>query len=398
MEAGHFFRLTEKDLIKLPCGSEIFTLHGRNPLGFDRARGKFVCEKRLFAAAAFISPGHTVTYNAAYIENKRCGTLPLFSYAALAYAKGQFYASAVRVDKDIRHDIRFLPLNKVKEKIKKFRKVFPKNRLIRHLEDCAIRYGCANAKNFFLSRFEAPLPISPVCNARCAGCISFQKGKIPVTQPRIKFTPTPDEIAEIALYHISRARDPVVSFGQGCEGEPLLQGGIIEKAVKKIRAATRQGFININTNGSRPETLERLFNAGLNSARISLNSAREKYYNLYYRPKGYSFYEVCASMSVSKKYGGFVSLNYLVMPGFTDTVGEYRSLLGLVNSRGIDMIQWRNLNYDPVRYFKIIGCEPEPCDIIGMRTVINGLKKAAPNIKSGYFNPSLDIPMIQRAA
>ena len=209
-------------------------------------------------------------------------------------------------------------------KLISLKKLFPENRLIRHLKKCALLFGCPNAKNFFLSRYEAPLPTSPACNAQCAGCISYQpEARCPVTQPRIKFVPTPEEIAEIALFHINMVKKPVVSFGQGCEGEPLLCADIIEKAIKLIRAKTLRGVINMNTNASKAGAISKLFDAGLDSIRVSLNSVREIYYKRYYRPKGYSFKEVLRSINTAKGKGGFVAINYLTMPGFTDSKDEF---------------------------------------------------------------------------
>ena len=99
----------------------------------------------------------------------------------------------------------------------------PDNRLARHLEHCALTYGCPAGKNFFLGRYEAPLPTSRACNARCLGCLSLQQESgIPCSQDRIAFTPTAEEIAEVALTHIGRVNKAVVSFGQGCEGDPLM--------------------------------------------------------------------------------------------------------------------------------------------------------------------------------
>ena len=99
----------------------------------------------------------------------------------------------------------------------------PGNRLRNHLENCALTYGCPAGKNFFLGRYEAPLPTAKQCNAHCMGCLSLQKDSdIPHSQDRIAFTPSPREIAEVALAHIRRVPKSVVSFGQGCEGDPLL--------------------------------------------------------------------------------------------------------------------------------------------------------------------------------
>lgn len=389
MKGGSFFRLTRRDLIKLPYGSELFMLPERVPVGYDSHRNEFATLNNCFAVAAFISPGYTVTHNSAYKEKPKSRILPLFSYAAAAYYKGAYYAASVLIDKEKRQDLRLMDLGLLRQNIKKIRKVFPRNRLVRHLENCALCYACPAAKNFFLARYEAPLPASPSCNAYCIGCISYQKNKnIPVTQPRIKFIPTPQEIAEVALFHINRVKDPVVSFGQGCEGEPLLAGSVIEQAIRLIRRETKRGIININTNASRPEIVARLFDAGLDSIRVSMNSVRKPYYAGYYKPKGYSFFDVLDSIKIAKKKKGFVSINYLTMPGFTDLKDEFLALKKFVGNYKIDMIQWRNLNFDPVRYFKVLGISPEPARMLGIEHIIKSLKNDFPSLMMGYFNPS----------
>ena len=132
----------------------------------------------------------------------------------------------------------------------------------------------------------------------------------------------------------------------------MLQAPVIEQAIRLIRKETSRGLININSNASRPDALKKLFEAGLNNIRVSTNSVREPYYSRYYQPKGYSFGEVSESIEVAKKYGGFVSLNYLSMPGFTDSKDEFEALKEFIAAHGVDMIQWRNLNYDPLQYFR----------------------------------------------
>ena len=98
-----------------------------------------------------------------------------------------------------------------------------------------------------------------------------------------------------------------------------MAGEAIEEAIKIIRQKTEKGVINLNTNASKPEVVKRLFKAGLNSIRVSINSAQEKYYSRYYKPQGYKFNDVLKSIKIAKGAGGFVSLNYLVIPGFTDS-------------------------------------------------------------------------------
>ncbi len=398
MKAGRYFSLDPSSFVKLPSSSELFLLPDRFPVGLDPDSGEPVVleadpysEKgeKCFPVAAFIPPGYTLTHSTAFKEDGTASMLPLFAYGACVYYKDEFYVSAVRVDRGFRHDERFLDMRQVSANIAGFEKRFPKNRLIGHLQGCATVNGCANAKNFFLGRFEVPVPTSPVCNAQCQGCISFQPaGRISSSQRRIEFKPAPEEIAEIAFFHIETVSDPIVSYGQGCEGEPLLSGDVIEKSIRLIRKQTSKGVINVNTNASRPETLARLFEAGLNNVRVSLNSVREPYYSRYYQPKGYSFKEVTESVDIAKKHGGFVSLNYLSMPGFTDTAEETDALKGFIRDHGVDMIQWRNLNYDPLHYFRDLGLYGQMTELFGMGETIASIQKDFPRLKMGYFNPA----------
>jgi len=395
MKGGEFTRLDPDELLPLPDSSELFMLPDRYPVGFggeeivtlDRDPYSKT-KKECFAVAAFIPPGYTLTHNTAYEERSSAAMLPLFAYAACVLYKGKFHVAAIHVDRSARHDDRLMDPAEIKKNIGLFHRRFPKNRLIGHLENCATVNGCANAKNFFLERFEAPVPVSPVCNAQCQGCISFQpQDRIPSTQKRIQFTPTPEEIAEIALAHIEKVPDPIVSFGQGCEGEPSLAADTIEKAIRLIRARTTKGSLNMNTNASRPRAVARLFDAGLNTLRVSTNSVREPYYSLYYQPRGYSLKELCESIELAKEAGGFVSLNYLSMPGFTDTEDESCALIDFIARYPIDMIQWRNLNYDPLHYFRDLKIEPGSRRILGMKEVIEKIRKKFPHLRMGYFNP-----------
>src|SRR5690606_10478179 len=97
-------------------------------------------------------------------------------------------------------------------------------------------------------------------NARCVGCISHQQTETGVTasQERIAFIPSVEEIAEFTVDHLRNAPQAVVSFGQGCEGEPLTQGLLLEESITAIRKQTDRGTINLNSNASKPLVIERL--------------------------------------------------------------------------------------------------------------------------------------------
>ena len=376
--------LTKDDLIPLPEGSSLFFLPQRDPVGFNSASQSFETLGGLYPVAAFVPPGYTQLLTTAYTERKGARILPLFSYAPVALYAGKFHVPALRIDRRKNHNICSLDKSLLARKIKTFNA--SSNRLIRHLAVCAQTNFCPNAINFFLGKYECPLPTSPACNARCWGCISYQpKGSCAATQSRLTFMPTPGEIAEIALLHLQRSPRPVVSFGQGCEGEPLLAANVIREAVMMIRKKTSRGTIHMNTNASLTDAIAMLCEAGIDSFRVSLNSAREDFYNRYYMPRGYSFTDVRRSIELLKRRKKFVSLNYLTMPGFTDKVPEFKALVKLISVTRVDMIQWRNLNYDPLLYFKKMGSVPHE-RVMGISSLIQTLRKKFPGLHHGYFN------------
>jgi len=395
--AANLLRLPEAgELISLPAGSDLFVLPGRAPVGLDPDSGRFVVlsvdpytgEGGVRAVAAFMAPAHTATLTCAYATQEGAPPLPLFAYTAAGWRRGRIIAAGVRVDRDRRQELAGFECAAIEAGVERVRRQYPRNRLFEHLAGCALRYGCPAARNLFLGRFEAPLPTSRVCNARCVGCISRQEGCIPATQERLSFLPTAAEIAEVALHHLASEPHGVVSFGQGCEGEPLSRAGVLAEAVRSIRAESAGGTINLNTNASKPGALEKLARAGLDSVRVSLNSARRSYYERYYRPRGYTFRDVLASLRVAADCGLFVSLNLLVLPGVTDEEAEAAALIKLLAGRRVDLIQMRNLNLDPELYLAAIGFRPRGRKL-GVRGLMERLRSEFPALRFGYFNPPL---------
>jgi len=388
--------LAKEQTIGMPFGSELMYLPDRVPVLLNLAAGDLeevpenphALGEPIFPVAVFNSPGHVITQVSAYRERARARLLPLFSYGAVGWQRGKFRSAAIRVDFEPRQDLRRMPPAEVYAGVKALRSRMPRNRLRRHLETCALTYGCPAGKNFFLGRYEAPLPTAVACNARCLGCLSLQKNsRISCTQERIAFTPTSAEIAEVALFHIGRVKKAVVSFGQGCEGEPLSAARAIEPAIRLIRSETGRGTINLNTNASLPDVVGRLCDAGLDSIRVSLNSVRRKCYEAYFRPRGYTFADVLRSIDTALEKGKFVSINYLNSPGFTDTAEEAEAFLTFMEDHPIHMIQWRNLNYDPIRYWKAMDAAAPLGAPIGMDALIQGIRSSYPSLKFGYFNP-----------
>ena len=102
-------------------------------------------------------------------KHPRASMLPLFSYGAVGWHAGGFRSAVILVDDEPRQDLRFMKTEDVIKGIKMIRKQMPANRLRAHLEHCAMTYGCPAGKNFFLGRYEAPLPTLEFLQCRVSG-------------------------------------------------------------------------------------------------------------------------------------------------------------------------------------------------------------------------------------
>ena len=234
------------ELVPLPKGSQLFTLPGRIPIGWDEEKGSFVSSRKVkweekevtcTAVAAFLPPGYVRTLLPAAQLEPKAPTLPLWAYSAVGWKNGEFWATGLFIDPNPHWDPKYFGDDRLlKRKVRLFLGQSPKNRLLEQLSRCALEYHCFAAKNVFFRRWECPLPTSPSCNADCLGCISLQPSECcPASQERIRFVPTVDEVLGVALPHLEKAEDPIVSFGQGCEGEPLTQWRLLEDSILLLR-------------------------------------------------------------------------------------------------------------------------------------------------------------------
>ncbi len=386
------FPVEIEEWIKLPEGGSLYELPGRKGIGIDVVTGEMrLCEKG-WAVAAFIPPAHTGTFIAAFETAPEAETLPLFCYTAAGWHKDEFYVTALRIENDIRQECAGYDPEKIELGVEAMLEAYPNNRLVNHLaETCCRTYTCPAARNYFIGRWECPIPTSPACNSNCIGCISFQPESESITSPqdRLQFKPSVEEIVEFTVPHLMNAPFPLVSFGQGCEGEPLLMWETIKEAIKEIRKHTSRGSININTNGSMPKAVRALCEAGLDSIRVSTNSLQKSWYEKYYRPNNYKFEDIIESLRIVDEFGGWSSINYFVFPGMTDTEGEYEALRKVIKETNLKMIQWRNFNIDPDWYLGKMGIT-EPMDVFGIRNMMDMLRDEFPNLKYGYFNPPME--------
>ena len=392
---GSFVLPEEGELVPLPGGSQLFTMPGRFPVGWDEEEGDFVVlgdvepglgERRCLAVAAFLPPGHVRTMLPATKLQEEWPILPLWAYCSIGWRNGKFWIAGFQVDPNPHWDPAFFQDDRdLALRVKRFLNTYKGNRLVEQLARCALEYHCFAAKNVFYRRWECPLPTSPVCNAECIGCLSSQPPEsCQASHERINFVPTVEEVIQIALPHLQEAEDAITSFGQGCEGEPILKVDLLEKFISALRDKTDRGTINLNTNASIPSSVDRLCRAGLDSMRVTLNSIDPESYNRYFKPRGYGIGHVVESIHRAKERGIFVAINLLVFPGVTDQEGAVENLVSFLRETDIDMIQMRNLNIDPDLYLQALNTPGG--EAIGIARMMDIMQEEFPKLILGYFN------------
>ncbi len=384
-------------LTALPDGASLQALPGWWPVGFDEREGRFVVVEsfelegrriRPRAVGAVLPPGWTRSALPAGKRSVLAPSLPQWAYTAAAFQGGALAVAALRTDRRQHWNPGRFSTPDLAAKVEGLRAGAPQNRVLKQLETCALRYRCFTAQNIFYGRDEGALPTSTSCNARCVGCISEQpKGAPPSSHERMSDAPLWQELAEVGGAHLAAASGKtMVSFGQGCEGEPLTRGREMELAIQAMRARTSRGSIHINTNGCLTEQLARIARAGLDSIRVSLNSAHPELYEAYYLPQGYGLDDVERSLRLAHKRGLYVALNLLTFPGITDREGEVEALAGLIVRHRVDQLQTRPLAIDPLQYVEVAEGRGAGGRPLGLKEMLRRLRRAAPWLVIGNFS------------
>jgi len=386
--------LEEGDLIPMPEFSKLFFIPNCPPVGLDPETGQYrtVAQvkvngkaEKCYGVAAFLEPGIVRTHLPAADYRPKKYLLPMWAYTAVGFREGRYWAAGFRVEYNPKWDPRHYDDRKLVTAIRGYKKRHGQGPLLEHLFGCATNNHCFAAKNLFLKRWEAPLPVSRACNSECLGCLSLQKDpSCTASHQRISFRPTVKEIVSLAVRHLDQAEEAIVSFGQGCEGEPLTEYELITDSIHKIRERTSKGTINLNTNGSWPDRVRQIAESGLDSIRISTNSARRDLYQAYYRPTGYDFDDVVSSIELSAKRGLYTMINYLVFPGITDQEDEIEALIDLIRKTGLNFVHLKNLCIDPELYLEKMPKGRSRA--VGMKRMASLLKEEFPKLELGYFN------------
>ncbi|PWW05291.1 pyruvate-formate lyase-activating enzyme [Paenibacillus cellulosilyticus] len=376
--------LMEDELIPLPEGATLVGLPHTRPIGLDPKKGMAVLPGDVQAVGALLPQGYTRLNIPSYVKTNKEEKFPLFGYTAVVWKDGQFYVAAEATDDPERWN----PLNcdrrDVAKGVELLTAKYPENRLYQHLSNCALGYECLTSSNTFLQRWEGGVPVSYSCNAGCYGCISEQPDDSGFVAPqtRMNFRPTVEELVQVMMEQLITP-DAIISFGQGCEGEPSTQAKIIIEAIKEVRSRTSNGFININTNAGLTDHIRGIVDAGLDLMRVSTISALDDHYNAYYKPRAYTLKNVEKSLKYATDKGVYTSINYLIFPGVTDREEEIEAMIGFVKRTGLKLIQMRNLNIDPESYLELI---PKPQgEIYGMKQMLEIFRDELPDVVIGSF-------------
>jgi len=386
--------LGAEDLIPLPEGTTLAMMPGRLAAGIN-ALGKRVTlpATKGWAISAFLPIGYMRTHIPGYdlappeLVPDGAETLPFFGYTALVGMDDAVYVAAVQTDDPTRWHPDNYDHDQLARRVRRRLRAMPDNRVLQQHAHCALDYHCPTASNLFFDRWEGAVAVAGGCNARCIGCISKQEEDGLISpQDRLTFVPTVDEITAVSVAHLNHSPEAILSFGQGCEGEPLLQWRVIAKAIARVRAETASGTININSNASNPNAIAALCKAGLDSLRASTISAIPATYAAYYRPIGYTMEHVKQSLIVAREHGAYTSINLLFFPGLADAEDEAAAWVDFLRTTGTRLVQLRNLNIDPELLLPKLPPRGKP---LGVRNFIDLLHRELPDLRIGNFSVPL---------
>jgi len=378
-----------EEMIPLPKGASLVSVPGHVPVGLDAEESLqyFMTEPDgtgpVQAVAALLPQGFTRTLLPACVNPEKSSALPLLGYAAVGLKDEKLYVAAVQSDEHRKWHPRYYNTDGLPGRINRMLKKYPENRILRQLARCSLQYSCFTAQNLFYGRWEAGIPTMTACNADCIGCISESHLVVAAPQNRLDFRPSVKEISELSLEHLLHAKEAIISFGQGCEGEPSLNADDLSQAIVKIRKQTEKGTINMNSNAGFTEGIKKMSEAGLDSLRVTMFSCQEDPYNTYHRPKNYRLQDVRNSIRTARYHGVKVSINLLIFPGFTDREDEVEAWLELFSGEQVDMLQLRNLNIDPQQLFAHI---PAGGEVLGIASFLSIIQQELPQLEIGSYS------------
>jgi hypothetical protein len=223
----------------------------------------------------------------------------------------------------------------------------PANALARQLARCARENACVAAAAG-LGRGALPAVLGAPPAERPSLPVALRSGYAGGVKEPASFTPTSDEIADVAADHLERGGTSV-AFGRACDGEPLMRVRVLEEAVRAIRDRRPDAVVHLETCGSDTSALRRAIDAGVASVTVRIGSTRGVTYDRLHGPTAHRWTDVQASVRAVAEGGARLTIALLLLPGLTDRADEVDALMALLGDLPGGTLDLRDLGCDPLR-------------------------------------------------
>ena len=172
-----------------------------------------------------------------------------------------------------------------------------------------------------------------------------------------------------------------------CAGEA--KASEVAEWIAAVRHQTTQGELQLAAPAATPEAVRDWCRAGLNRLHLTLNSAREAYYQTFYRPQGYRFELLTGALHTAASLGARIDLTYQTFPGLTDHPVEMKALEDLLREFPVEALHLTNLAIDPEWYMDELAILPLSRKQVGMANWLAHFQKQFPQTAfcSGVMQP-----------
>ena len=370
-----FFKLKPEDLIKLPDSADLMFLPARRAVGYRR--GEFVTLKG-FAVSAILPQGYTRTHLPAFRRTKDAQILPLYGYTAVVVYKDELHAAALYTDENHKWDPQHYNTPALRKLIRRVKHDLPENRIVAQVANCSLKWHCLRAE--FVLR---------ALGMRRADFADVQRellGLYLLASRRVLSEPAEQNHLQADRRRNRCRRDlsPFARRGRDYQFRARLRRRTEPSSRHNLRGDKKNPCDDFaRTNQYQHQRgIKKIVDAGLDSMRVSIISANAENYQRYYRA-GYKLAAVKDSIRYALDNGVHVSLNMLYMPGFNDRQSELDAWKNFLDALPAQMIQVRNLNYDPDEFFRVM---PADKNFVGVKNFLRELETTFPALTVGNFS------------
>lgn len=159
--------------------------------------------------------------------------------------------------------------------------------------------------------------------------------------------------------------------------------------IAAIRRQTSRGELQLVAPAVTPDAVRDWGRAGINRLQLTFNSAREDYYQAFYRPRGYRFGLLTDAFHAAASLGIKIELTYLTFPGLTDHPVEMKALENLLREFPVEALHLSNLAIDPEWYMDELAILPLSRKQVGMPNWLAHFQEQFPHTAfcSGVLQP-----------